>query len=99
MKSLNLKLPWIAVLCLLAIGVVSVGATAAEVQHTAMTIEAGTGKVITLATPVANIFVADPKVAEVRPASPTALFIFGLNPGRTTVAIMDAEGAMLGSTI
>ena len=33
------------------------------------------------------LFVADPKVAEVRPASPTSLFVFGVGPGRTTVAL------------
>ncbi len=40
----------------------------------------------------ANIFVADPKVLEVRPASTRSLFAFGLKPGRTTVAAIDASG-------
>ncbi len=62
---------------------------------TAMTVESGTGRVLSLTSPVTNIFVADPKVAEVRPASPTSLFIFGLNAGRTTIAAMDAEGHLL----
>ena len=99
MKALGLKPLWLAVLFVLLAGV-SVGQAAGpaaptDTRRTSMTVEAGTGKVVTLATPVANIFVADPKVAEVRPASPTALFVFGLNPGRTTIAILDADGQLL----
>ena len=33
-----------------------------------------------------------PRVVEVRPASPTSLFVFGVAPGRTTVAALDAAG-------
>ena len=60
-----------------------------------LTVESGTGKVLSLTTPASNIFVADPKVAEVRPASPTSLFVFGLSAGRTTVAVMDGDGNLL----
>ncbi len=56
-------------------------------------IEAGMGRVLGLGAPAASIFAADPKVAEVRPASPTSLFVFGLAPGRTTVAALSATGA------
>ncbi len=55
-------------------------------------VEAGSGRVILLPSPVANVFVSDPKVVEVRPASPTSLFIFGVTVGRTTIAAMDADG-------
>jgi pilus assembly protein CpaC len=58
----------------------------------ALTIQAGSGQVIQLGAPAANVFVADPKVAEVRPASPTSLFIFGVGPGRTTIAALDPGG-------
>lgn len=65
-------------------------------QHTELVIEAGTGKVVTLAGPAANVFVADPKIAEVRPASASALFIFGVAAGRTTVAALDSDGGTIG---
>ncbi len=68
------------------------GRTMAEPAPTRLTLETGAGRVISLAAPVANVFVADPKVAEVRPASSTALFVFGVGPGRTTVAALDAGG-------
>ena len=57
---------------------------------------AGSGKVVQVPGPAANVFVADPKVAEVRPVSPTALFLYGVAPGTTTVAVLDAAGHPLG---
>jgi pilus assembly protein CpaC len=61
-----------------------------------VTLDAGSGRVLTLGSAVANVFVADPKVAEVRPASTTTLFVFGTAPGRTTLAAMDAAGHVVG---
>ena len=63
--------------------------------HGSMTFEAGAGKILTLTLPAANIYVADPKVAEVRPASSTSLFVFGIGPGHTTIAAVDALGRLL----
>ena len=57
-----------------------------------LSLEAGSGKVISLADAAANVFVADPKVAEVRPASATTLFVFGVGPGHTTIAALDTSG-------
>jgi pilus assembly protein CpaC len=68
----------------------------AVARANALSLESGTGRVITLSTAAANIFVADPKVAEVRPGSSTSLFIFGVGPGRTTVAAMDTNGQVIG---
>ncbi|MDE2583041.1 MAG: type II and III secretion system protein family protein, partial [Rhodospirillales bacterium] len=47
---------------------------------------------VALSAPVANIFVANPKVANARPASPTSLFVFGVGAGRTVIAALDAAG-------
>ena len=57
-----------------------------------LSLEAGSGRVIQLSGAAANVFVADPKVAEIRPGSATSLFVFGVGPGRTTVAAMDGNG-------
>ena len=65
---------------------------ASEGRHANLVIESGTGRVITLPTPATNVFVADPKVAEVRPASALSLFVFGVAAGHTTVAALDSEG-------
>lgn len=58
-------------------------------------LEAGLGRVVNLPGAIANVFVADPKVVEVRPASPNTLFVFGAAPGRTTLAAMDASGRVV----
>ena len=70
----------------------STPAQAVEPART-ITIEAGMGRVLPLGGPAASVFAADPKVVEVRPASPTSLFIFGVGPGRTTIAALSATGA------
>ena len=71
------------------------GQPAAGATHS-LTVEAGTGRVLQLGGAAANLFVADPKVAEARPASPTSVFVFGLAVGHTTVAAMDATGHAVG---
>ncbi len=68
---------------------------AADPAPSSVSLEAGTGRVLTLPNPAANVFVADSKVAEVRPASASALFIYGVGAGRTTVAALDAEGGLV----
>ena len=62
----------------------------------AMTIEVGSGRMIHLSGAASNVFAANPKVAEVRPASPDTLFVFGLAEGRTSVAAVDETGRTLG---
>jgi pilus assembly protein CpaC len=64
----------------------------AEARQTSLVLESGTGKVISLPGPATNVFVADPKVAEVRPASASSLFVFGVGAGHTTVAALDSAG-------
>jgi pilus assembly protein CpaC len=67
----------------------------AKASAAPVTLESGSGRVLTLTSDAANVFVADPKVAEVRPASANSLFVFGVGPGRTTVAAMDPTGHVL----
>ena len=57
--------------------------------RTCITLDAGTGRVIQLSAGAASVFAADPKVAEVHPASATSLFVFGVAPGRTTIAALE----------
>lgn len=64
-------------------------------DRSALTIEAGSGRVVSLPGPATNVFVADPKVAEVRPASASSLFVFGVAAGRTTVAALDTNGQLV----
>jgi pilus assembly protein CpaC len=64
--------------------------------HASITLSAGNGQVLHLNAGATNVFTADPKVAEVRPASANSLFVFGVAPGATTVAALDASGALIG---
>jgi pilus assembly protein CpaC len=64
--------------------------------HASLTISAGNGQVLHLNMPATNVFTADPKVAEVRPASANSLFVFGVAPGTTTVAALDTQGQLIG---
>jgi pilus assembly protein CpaC len=57
-----------------------------------VTIQAGAGRVMHLRAAAANIFTADPKVAEVRTASPDSLFVWGVAPGTTTIAALSSTG-------
>lgn len=65
---------------------------AAPRAGTPVTIDAGSGRLITLPRAAATVFATDPRIAEVRPASPSSLFVFGLAPGRTTIAALDGAG-------
>ena len=69
---------------------------AADIQHGTITISVGSGRVVHLSDNASNVFTADPKVAEVRPASAASLFVFGVAPGTTTVAAMSANGSAVG---
>ena len=62
-----------------------------------LTLDTGTGHVLRLAAPAANVFVADPRVAEVHPAGPSTLFVFGVGPGRTTIAALGQGGQLIGA--
>lgn len=61
----------------------------------ALSMQSGTGKVVSLPSEATNVYVADPKVAEVRPASPSTLFVFGVGPGQTSVAALDSAGHLI----
>ena len=71
---------------------VAVAAVTAAVSDRPLLLEAGTGRCCRLRAAAANVFVADPKVAEVRPASAASLFVFGVAAGHTTVAALDTAG-------
>jgi pilus assembly protein CpaC len=63
--------------------------------HGSIDVAQGSGKIITLSQPVSSIFAADPAVVEVRPASPTSLFVFGKGIGETTLVATDANGGQI----
>lgn len=82
-----------AAMMLVALCLAMAGRPGMAQPQRSLVIEAGMGRVLALGGPAASVFAADPKVIEVRPASPTSLFVFGIAPGRTTVAALSASGA------
>jgi pilus assembly protein CpaC len=81
--------------CLANAGAATGQTSTAVGDQGSLRLESGSGQVITLRSAAANVFVADPKIAEVRPASATSLFVFGIGAGRTTVAAMDTAGRLI----
>lgn len=79
---------WLALL----LPMLALGISQAEAAPASLTLDAGKGKMITLRAPVASIFAANPKVVEVRPASKNSLFLFGLEPGETSVVASNKAG-------
>ncbi|GGC68986.1 hypothetical protein GCM10011504_53630 [Siccirubricoccus deserti] len=71
-------------------------ATTPAASPSTLTMDVGSGRLISLSGPASNVFVVDPRVAEVRPASPTSLFLLGMAPGRTTIAALDERGSVIG---
>ncbi len=57
-----------------------------------LTLEAGTGRMVDVPLDGVDVFVADPKVVDVRPASPGSLFVFGVGPGHTSIAVTKKTG-------
>jgi pilus assembly protein CpaC len=92
LKCLLVEISIVAMLLGAAPG--AVNAAAVPTSNT-LSVEAGGGKVVTLNGSAANVFVADPKVAEVRPASASTLFVFGVGAGHTTVAALDSDGHLI----
>jgi pilus assembly protein CpaC len=57
-----------------------------------LTIDVGSGQLLRLPAPAENIMVADPQIADVQVSGPTALVVFGVKTGRTTLYALDRNG-------
>jgi pilus assembly protein CpaC len=68
--------------------------TAAE-GSTMQTIATGKSVKIDLPAPISDVIVGDPKVADVQVRSPRQIWIFGKQPGDTTVSATDASGRVI----
>ena len=62
----------------------------------ALSVHVGQSRMIRLAQPVASVFVANPATADVQVVSSQVLFVFGKAIGRTSVAALAGDGALLG---
>ena len=55
----------------------------------------GAGRLIGLPRPMADLFVADDKIADVQVRSSTQIYVFGKGPGETTISATDKAGNVL----
>ena len=61
-------------------------------------VNTGRGRLVTLATPMTDVFVADDAVADVQVRSPTQIYIFGKKPGETTISATSRTGKVVYSS-
>ena len=74
--------------------------TAAAATGALLQVNTGRGRLVTLARPMSDIFVADDAIADVQVRSPTQLYIFGKKPGETTISATARGGAVVyGATV
>ena len=59
----------------------------------------GRGRLVTLPAPMSDVFVANDKVADVQIRSQRQLYIFGKEPGETSIYATDASGRVVFSTV
>lgn len=60
-----------------------------------LVLEQGSGRLVELPAPALTVLVADPRIARVQPASPTSLFIMGVNAGRTNLIATREDGSLV----
>ena len=86
----------LAVLLALAAVFAESGLDGEALGDASLTVHAGQGRMMRLGRPVGSVFVADPAVADVQVVSSQVLFVFGKAPGRTSVAALAGDGAVVG---
>ena len=55
-------------------------------------VSAGSGKMIQFRSAVTDLYMADPKIADVKPAGSNTAFIMGIGAGKTTLVATDTRG-------
>jgi pilus assembly protein CpaC len=63
-----------------------------------VTLAIGRGTLVRMPRPMADVFVANEKIANVQVRSPNALYVFGVGAGETTVYATDKAGSVIWST-
>lgn len=74
-------------------------AQATQNASTSVDLSVGRGRLVTLPAPMTDVFVANDKVADVQVRSARQLYIFGKEPGETSIYATDAAGKVVFSTV
>ena len=88
--------PMAAALAIAATGVTTPAAAPAQ-SATSRVVEVDTnqGRLITLARPISDVFVANDQIADIQVRSPTQIYVFGKAPGETTVSATTKTGQVV----
>ncbi len=71
------------------------GAAIAPAGSPVVQVNTGRGRLVTLARPMTDLFVADDTIADVQVRSPTQLYLFGKKTGETTISATTKNGAVV----
>ncbi|NML06063.1 type II and III secretion system protein family protein [Sphingomonas sp. G-3-2-10] len=97
-KPLRLTLAILAATAAIGGIVQPVAAQVAPASASTLQLNTGRGRLVTLDTPMSDVFVANEGIADVQVRSPTQLYIFGKAPGETTVSVTNKAGRVIYST-
>lgn len=102
MRSPAKSIGWPLAVALAATAVGNTAPTGAQTVAASPTslveVAIGRGRLVTLARPMSDLFVADDKIADVQVRSPTQLYIFGKLAGETTVYATAKNGGVVYAT-
>lgn len=84
--------------CVFAFALGFFSAFAAFAADASINVNLSKGKLVRLPVPAANIFVADPNIADVQVPSSTSLYVIGKNAGETTIYALDESGEPIMAT-
>ncbi|MEO7411604.1 MAG: type II and III secretion system protein family protein [Sphingomicrobium sp.] len=88
--------PMAAALAITATGAATPAAAPAQsAASRVVEVDTNQGRLITLARPISDVFVASPTIADVQVRSPTQIYIFGKSAGETTVSATTKTGQVV----
>ncbi|MDR3518767.1 MAG: type II and III secretion system protein family protein [Azospirillaceae bacterium] len=96
----SLSVPALALLIALAAAPGSLDAAAPHSgdrggDRDTITIDVDDGQTLHLSEPAAQVFVANPDIADIQAPAPTTVLVLGKKPGRTALIALDANGAQI----
>ncbi len=74
-------------------------AQAVSNANTSVDLSVGRGRLVSLTTPMTDVFVANQEVADVQIRSARQLYVFGKAPGETSIYATDAQGKVVYSVV
>ena len=92
-KSIGLPLALVAAGMTASVAIPAAAQTASGTSLTQL--NTGRGRLVTLDSPISNVFVANEAIADVQVRSPTQIYIFAKAPGETTVHATSKTGRVV----